>query len=266
MSIKASFLALSPALPSELLSYILTRQVYPTTLLICQPRATFLTSLLNSIDNTTPRQQPPPTETLGHDEPPEPPTPAPTQQHPLLIPALHQIATARHITLVYIPTVTHLRAYLAAFPPLPDPDKTPPSEQVFDKLGRKVPLLVVYGPVELHRDTSEWSAQGLGNSVAGLVDAGWRCGRRVVVLEERQGGVGDEVEEEIGIEREGEGEGEDEKWKRPCAVWEQRVPILNGSVRRAGLESEDGAWSGRTVEIGRVFARWFEFGRGDWVT
>lgn len=105
-----------------------------------------------------------------------------------------------------------------------------------------MPLLVVYGLVELHRDTSEWSAQGLGNSVAGLVEAGWRGRWEVVVIEERK----DEEEEER------------------SKVWEQRVPILSGSVRRAGMENEDGGWSGRTVEVGRILGRWFRFGRGDW--
>jgi hypothetical protein len=131
-----------------------------------------------------------------------------------------------------------------------------PPEKKFDKPGRKTPLLVVYGLLELHRDTSEWSAQGLGNSVAGLVEAGWRAGRKVVLLEER--GMGDDL-------RDGDGNvGAEERRKGRRRVWEERVPMLNGSVRRAGLESEDGGWSGRTVEVGRILARWFKFGRGDW--
>ena len=115
--------------------------------------------------------------------------------------------------------------------------------QTFDKPGKKTPLLVVYGFVELHRNTSEWSAQGLGNSLSGLVEAGGRSGRRIVVIEERKMG-----------EQRGEGR----------KNWEDRVPMLNGSVRRVGLESEDGAWSGRTVEVGRIIGRWFRFGRCDW--
>jgi len=47
-------------------------------------------------------------------------------------------------------------------------------------------------------------------------------------------------------------------------VWEERVPMLNGSVRRAGLESEEGGWSGRTVEVGRIVGRWFNFARAEW--
>jgi hypothetical protein len=65
--------------------------------------------------------------------------------------------------------------------------------------------------------------------------------------------------------RDGDGNvGAEERRKGRRRVWEERVPMLNGSVRRAGLESEDGGWSGRTVEVGRILARWFKFGRGDW--
>ena len=112
----------------------------------------------------------------------------------------------------------------------------------------------MYGVVELHRDTSEWSAQGLGNSLAGLVEAGERSGRKIVLVEERK---------EQGVEDRGDWS-EDEIKRERRKVWEERVPMLNGSVRRPGLESEDGAWSGRTVEVGRILARWFKFRKGDW--
>jgi len=62
-----------------------------------------------------------------------------------------------------------------------------------------------------------------------------------------------------------EGEEEPQRQKgRGSKVWEERVPMLNGSARRAGLESEEGGWSGRTVEVGRILARWFKFREGDW--
>ena len=120
---------------------------------------------------------------------------------------------------------------------------------------------MIYGIVELHRDTSEWSAQGLGNSLAALVEAGYRSGRRSVVVEERK--MDDcVVELEEGLTGLGEGEGEPRKVLRKC--WQERVPMLNGSVRRIGLESEDGGWSGRTVEVGRILGRWFRFKTGEW--
>lgn len=97
---------------------------------------------------------------------------------------------------------------------------------------------MVFGMVGLHRGMSEWSAQGLGGSAAALVEAGWRAGRGVVVMEEKEDGGG--------------GRG-----------WEESVPMLSGSVRRAELEGKDEVWSGRTVEIRRILGRWFKFRSDD---
>jgi hypothetical protein len=107
---------------------------------------------------------------------------------------------------------------------------------------------VVYGLVALHRDTSEWSAQGLGSSFATLVEAGWRTRRKVVVLEEKVDGAEER--------RDGD--------ERPHDIGGERLPMLNGNVRRAGLEGGDAAWSGRTVEVRRVLGRWFKFRKGEW--
>ncbi|KAI9051651.1 hypothetical protein LZ554_004693 [Drepanopeziza brunnea f. sp. 'monogermtubi'] len=258
-------LALTPALPSELLSYILTHNSQPTTLIICQPRASFLLSLQRCMPNTVQRQPPPPPHQQQAQQqqrsssiPPdtEPPNAerdgtvgerdvdrdgGEKQRHPLLVATLHQIATSRSINLVFVATVSHLRAYLSVFPPPAlEAEAEPLRRPRFERQGNGAPFLVVYGLVSLHRDTSEWSAQGLGNSVAGLVEAGKRAGRRIVVVEERQGD-----EDEVGN-------------------GEERMPMLNGSLRRAGLESEDGGWSGRTVEVGRVLGRWFRFKKGEW--
>lgn len=119
-----------------------------------------------------------------------------------------------------------------------------------------MPLLIVYGLVELHRDTSEWSAQGLGNSVSGLVEAAWRTQGRVIVVESQK--------EDEDIREGGEEEDQQVKHKPGRQAWDDKVPMLNGSVRRAGFESEDSAWSGRTIEVGRVLARWFKFSQGEW--
>lgn len=129
----------------------------------------------------------------------------------------------------------------------------------------------MYGVVGLHRYTSEWSAQGLGNSLAGVVEVGSSIRRRVVVIEERS--VEEDAEErmEMAVDEDGEersemavdGEGHDGRGGK-VQVWKERVPMLNGSVRRAGFESEEGEWSGRTVEVGRILARWFRFKKANW--
>jgi hypothetical protein len=81
-----------------------------------------------------------------------------------------------------------------------------------------------------------------------LVEAGWRTRRKVVVLEEKVDGA----------------EGRRDGGERPHDIWGERLPMLNGNVRRTGLEGEDAAWSGRTVEVRRVLGRWFRFRKGEW--
>ncbi|POR35347.1 Uncharacterized protein TPAR_04467 [Tolypocladium paradoxum] len=208
-------IVLSPATPCELLTYILSYHTHPTTLLISWPRQQFLDALVQDI-----RQQLPQPSSRDDDHP--------SPNHPLLKATLMQVAVSRHIRIAFIPTVTHLRAYLATFSaaesPIPPPPNLTPSD--------RAPLLLVYGFLELHRDGSEWSAQGLNTSAAGFVESAARNGFRAASVEPRRTDADDELRKALA----------------------ENVPVLSGSTRR-----DDGSWSGRTVPIQRVLARWFEF-------
>lgn len=141
-----------------------------------------------------------------------------------------------------------------------------------------MPLLVVCGLVELHRDTSEWSAQGLGASVAEVLEAARRNGRRAVVVEvlleendEEEGEVDVAGREAMDIpeglvEESGDAITDDGKTAETMIdrekVWRGQVPMLNRSVRRQFDDGKPGGgdtWMGRTVEVGAVLARWFTF-------
>jgi hypothetical protein len=313
--------ALPPCLPTELISFILTQSAYPTTLIICTSRASFLSSVLESIywgqtqagGSPTPRFQTSPNYSErdieprdGYQAPNDVQHEENTEQtrHPLLVPSLQQLAAARHVTTVFIPTVSHLRAYLSTFPlaggPVPGPLKAKP----FDKPSSHSQRLVVYNMVSLHRDTSEWSAQGMGGSTACLVEAGFRTGAGVVLVEGRDtdglvntqmmqegkditGGEdkdeddnGDEIgsekmEGDVLLEGDVETEARDNRQevKRGCRkraekLWREGMPMLNGSARRAALDIHDGSggpsWGGRTVEVRSVLGRWFKFGQDDY--
>ena len=282
--------ALLPHLPSELLTYILAQESYPTTLIICSTRAAFLSALLELIP---PSHSPPPAPPSLHHgstggmtlhESPEGvdgPGPAPAGEEPrtLLTPTLHQLSVSRHITTVFVPTLSHLRAYLAVFPPpsfasscLP----APLAQKARDTGTAPHPLLAIYGLVKLHKGTSEWSAQGLGCSAAALVEAGWRAEARTVLIEDD--GVENEVltSDEADVRSElvshsddhyarDEGApvpGNEKGRQRNVEYWREKVPMLSGSVRRSGAELEYG---GRTVEVGSVLRKWFQLGSGDGV-
>ncbi|TGO41964.1 hypothetical protein BHYA_0014g00470 [Botrytis hyacinthi] len=271
-----SYITLPPALPSELLTWILNHGAYPTTILICKPRAAFISSLLADVTSST---LPLPSSPI--DIPSSPPNPATstaqpqTPPHSLLIKTLHQVSLSRHISIIYIPTISHLRAHLSVLSPEAASKIGAPPDQKRDKVCRKRAMIVVYGLIDLHRDTSEWSAQGLSRSLAGLVEIGGRDKRVVVCLEERERKTerselmevdADGNEDTAGQTNDRYGLKSDEnigRDNRTWKGWDEHVPMLNGSARRAGLESEDSGWSGRTIEVGQMFARWFDFGNAE---
>ena len=92
--------------------------------------------------------------------------------------------------------------------------------------------MVMYGLLGLHRDGSEWSAQGISNSLAALVECAAREAFRPVIVEPK-GVAGHEELDQILAEK---------------------VPLLSEASMR------DGAWTERTVELGRVLGRWFDCG------
>ncbi|TPX14129.1 uncharacterized protein E0L32_000523 [Thyridium curvatum] len=239
---------LPPARPSELLSYIISRESFPTTLIICSPKAEFLASL---ISDARPQQEQEDhergqenAEQLDQQAAASPQQPPEAAQQLLQAP-LSQVAIARHIRMVFIPTVSHLRAFLSVFAPADS--KVPPPPAQTDVQGEasrprgQSPLLLVYGFLELHRHTSEWSAQGLGHTAAGLVEAARLHSFQPVIVEPKtEGSLASDT------------------------VLGEQVPLLSGTTLRIGPDVEGGGWSGRTVEAKRVLGRWFRFEDRQW--
>lgn len=226
---------LSPALPSELLSYIIKNEIYPTTLIICSPRAEFLACLADDVQG--PAETPEQPQRLAEDQ-------SKRTSGSLLSAPLYQVAVTRHIRIVFMPTVSHLRAFLSVFA-LAD-SKIPPPPQTGDRTthnSKGHPLLLVYGFLGLHRNTSEWSAQGLSSTAAGLVETAKRVKLQAVIVDPPS--------------QDGEEEG-------PEGLISEEVPVLSASARRAGPDTDEGGWTGRTVRLSRVLGRWFRFRDGEW--
>lgn len=214
-------IVLSPATPSELLSYIISCHRYPTTVIIGSSKPGFHASLIEDIAHhlTINGEQ--------HQEDSPRDSSTLSASHGLLKAPLYQIAISRHIRILFAPTVTHLRAYLSVFTPNDSPISAPPNH----KPSSCAPFLLIYGLLALYRDASEWSAQGIGNSSALLVDAASRNAFRAAIIEPK--GVGGHEDLDY--------------------IGGELVPLLNGTRK------DDGSWSGRTVSIKQVLNRWFEF-------
>lgn len=115
--------------------------------------------------------------------------------------------------------------------------------------------MLVYGFLGLHRDTSEWSAQGISATAAGLVEAARRTGFGAVVVDAPMFAAGEEED------RLAEGIG---NVAAGLAMLEEEVPLLSGSVARAGGDFDEAAWTGRKVSVDRVLGRWFRYKEGEW--
>lgn len=244
-------LVLPSCLPTELLQYIISNQAYPTTLIVRGSKADFLASLQGTLDIYK--------RNNDDDEEEEEDEVSFTHRHPLLVPTLHQLAVTRHVHIVFASTISHLRAYLSTYTHSTDTARQPPPtpSEEHSRPGRNAPLLVVYGSIELHRYTSEWSAQGLGTTLAELVEAASRTGKCAVVVEPLGVEVDDDADgngDHLAVSAEIQNRGSDREM-----VWVERVPMLNKSVRRQFDDSGADAWVGRTVEVGAVLGRWFEF-------
>jgi hypothetical protein len=208
---------LPPATPPDLISHIISSYRYPTTLIIGTSKELFLQSL----DLLDAQEQ----DALDRSR----------NGSSLLRPTLMQVAVSRHIRTIFIPTVVHLRAYLSVFgqddsPLLPPPNQCD-SSTADAASGRQAPVLLVYGFLELHRETSEWSAQGLASSASALVEAAARNAFSAVIVDPAGGG-GHYILEDMMLEK---------------------LPVLSGTATK-----DDGSWSGRVVDIRRALGRWFQ--------
>ncbi|KAI9880603.1 MAG: hypothetical protein M1830_001954 [Pleopsidium flavum] len=287
-------LVLSLASPLDFLDYILAHHTFPTTLIICSTREVFLQHLLTSIHDTH-SQRPPPSQSSAQSPPSSPPTTnapppkqspqPPKQPHPLLLPpTLQTLASTTSITLAFTPTLTHLRAYLSTYTapqspsshlqsinPLKPPQPPLSSSSSSSPPKSRHPLLALLNPLELHRSTPHFSAQGLSRTFAAAVEVARREGMGVLVCEcpvplENQ--VDEDVEvrdDEEGEEEVGRREGRDigngngngdRSGSGGGDPWEARVPLLNGTVRFGG---EERVWAGRSVSCRRVVERWCVF-------
>jgi hypothetical protein len=265
---------ISPASPSELAIYVSSQCAHPTTLVICTSQQEFDYALNEDIaremrlhNPSHPQEQDDEPQEPDHGEAagpntdmdedldmalmPETPGDTAAWISPLLQHSIHRVAIAKHIRVVFVPSVSHLRAWLTVFPPADPKTVEPPPATAATTFVRKTeiaPLLLLYGFLDLHRDTSEWSAQGLGSSTATLVEAARQAALRAVIVEPRMDW--------------------DEQVRDSEALLCEQLPMLSGAERRAVARDQDeggGGWIGRTVTVGRVLGRWFRFQEGPWV-
>ncbi|KAI4277101.1 MAG: hypothetical protein LQ337_002022 [Flavoplaca oasis] len=150
--------------------------------------------------------------------------------HPLLVPNIHQLAASKTVSMAFASSLPHLRAYLASY--------LPPKNLL------KCPLLIIYGLIDLHRATTDYSVQGLSRSLAIAVETAELSSMRLLLVEDSADWACSNLES-----------GSEAAAVNVNDPWKEQVPFLNSSV----LSSGDRLAAGRTVEIGAVIAKWCDF-------
>lgn len=193
---------------------------------------------------------------------PEPNKPSKLEIHPLLKqPTLHQLVTSRKVKLVFCPELVHLRAYLST---LAIPPTSRPSTNARPTADNKsnTPLLTILDPINQHRATSSFSAQGLSRTFALAVEAAHATNTQLLMVEcpifgWHRGNA--ESLGDAGYDFEFETDTTAVPPQPPSAaeLWDEEVSILNVTTKSFGAGGR--GWVGRTVTVRRVAERWFIF-------
>ncbi|CAG8332584.1 unnamed protein product [Penicillium salamii] len=152
--------------------------------------------------------------------------PEPVASHDLLTKTIGLLARSSNITVAFCPTLESLRAHIAVL------GATADSSGFHNRQ-----LVSVLDMVALHGTTSEFSAQGLSRTFASFVETTYKAGMDLRLYE---------CENAL--------DPSNSVWGR--RVWDMNIPLLNGSVRMRGDETN---WGARGIPVKRVAERWFEF-------
>ncbi|KAK4970555.1 hypothetical protein LTR66_011530 [Elasticomyces elasticus] len=233
---------------SEFLRYIVEHHAVTTTLIVCSSREAFLNQLHATLSARESNAQDGTGDQAGVQSDASEDLYTNASLDFLLTPTLHLLASCRTIQLVFCPELPNLHAFLSAH--IAGSSSFPTGA----KDEKCVPTLAILNSIAVHRNTSAFSAQGLSRTFALAVEAAYRVGQKLVVVEyptapqRPASDLGAGLEEfEVNITRPGE-RGE---------PWEEEISILNVTTRRFGAGER--GWVGRTVKVRTVMERWCAF-------
>lgn len=221
---------------SALMRYVLKKHAPLSTLIVCCAKDAFLQQLHDAIAQET--------DPASQDRNALP-------RQPWTAPTLRLLASSRNIKVAFCPDLLHLRAYLAAYAQRKSARQ---DDSISEPASpRSIRTLAILNPIELHRPTSAYSAQGLNRTFAAAVDAAHHTNSRLVMAEcpisshnKTGGDVSMELEPEDGTAA-----------PSPANAWNEEVSILNVTTKTFGAGER--GWVGRTVKVRAVTERWCVF-------
>lgn len=221
------------------LQYVLNHHATTSTIVVCSSKTTFIQALQAAWpqDPLEDQSEPSSRRTQGRD------------LHASVRLTLRQLASFRTLKLTFCSDVVQLRAYLAVYGGKQAEEPTP--NFVPTSIEPKTSVLGLLNPIELHRPTSGFSAQGLNRTFAAAVEAARRTSCRLIIAEcpiEPLGQAAnygnDEMTQTAGI-------------GAVPSPWDQDISILNVATKSFGAGER--GWVGRTVKVRSIAARWCRF-------
>ncbi|KAK5165245.1 uncharacterized protein LTR77_009343 [Saxophila tyrrhenica] len=211
------------------IQYVLDKHTAPSTIVTCCTKDAFMKELQTSLADESSAQAD------GRD------FQAASRKQRWAKPTLRLLAASRTVRLVFCPELAHLRAYLATYA-YRGPEDMSPGSQRFDTPSPPR-ILAVFNPIQLHKPTSAYSAQGINRTFATAVDAAY-CTHSQLILAECP--LADDSSHTEGVL----------PWEDMPAVadpqsemapWDQPVSILNVTTKSFGVGER--GWVGRTTAI-----------------
>ncbi|KAF2482975.1 hypothetical protein BDY17DRAFT_251149 [Neohortaea acidophila] len=228
------------------IQHLLDCHVQSCTLIVCSTRESFMTGLSSAVakqgrpvHNTEANGSSAATDTSTHQ----------LSNSPWSIPTLRLLASSRTIKLAFCPDVPHLRAYLASYACT---QSMKADEGATATNSTSSPsLIAILNPLQLHRPTSAFSAQGLNRTFAVAIEAAYHSGRRLIFAECAVGD-GNEAAHDTDTEEEALALAHSPSTN----PWDEEVSILNVTTKT--FSAGERGWVGRTVKVRTIAERWCE--------
>lgn len=202
---------------------VLKQSNNPTALVVCSTREEFLDQIISGL-----RARPDiPAAALHHDGDGDREAPSGSASvlgPDFLPPALSALNASQFIKLTFCSTISSLRAQFSSC-----------TATSMSTTSYKTTDLIILNLLGQHRGSSEFTFQGLSQTLATVVSAGTRMRQAVELVECKD--ANDPASANFGSE-----------------LWNTEVPLLSMSIKIG----EDGAtWGRRTVEVHKIASRWF---------
>jgi len=229
-----------------LVQYILDNHESPSLMVVCGTKIAFLEQLETACSNVVDREPDPGTspQTEG-DSAHRWNDPTMSYARPLLeASTLGLLSKSRNVKLIFCPDITHLRALLA---------RQALTLQEPKSLTEGKRMLAILNPLQLHRNTSEFSVQGVNRTLSVAVEAANHTTSQLVLAEctaeTSTANMVADASYEVG-----------EQPTLPAvqaSIWDEEVSMLNVSTKSFGAGER--GWVGRTVKLRTIAERWCIF-------